>query len=336
MPTCEYDIMKKTLDILLLVTSLGLCLVNSASTIAAEPQQRSMRYTHRPKEEAAAWQKQVRAELWKVLKIDDLRTEKIPLGAEILSTKDMAGYTMHEVRIRATATRTIPVALTIPKKGTSPFPAVVCIHGHGGNRHVVYDPKTIYKGFAAKLAEAGVVTIAADVGQHDLHDTDRTLIGERLWDLIRCVDYLASRSDVDARRIGCAGLSLGGEMAMWLGAMDTRIVGTVSAGFLTVMDQMEQNHCMCWKFPGLRERVDYADIYSLIAPRGLQCQNGRKEPPTQFTVELARTAMREIQYIYADFRATPNLGLVVHDGAHEIDLPSLMAFFRNHLHLDRP
>ena len=75
---------------------------------------------------------------------------------------------------------------------------------------------------------------------------------------------------------------------MWLGALDTRLAATVSSGFLTTMDQMEQNHCMCWKFEGLRALVDYADIYSLTAPRALQCQNGLREGPTDFWVPIAR------------------------------------------------
>jgi len=137
--------------------------------------------------------------------------------------------------------------------------------------------------------------------------------------------------EVDKNRIGCAGLSLGGEMAMWLGAMDERIHATVSSGFLTKMDQMEQNHCMCWKFPGLRELVDYTDIYSLIAPRALECQNGLKEPPTDFTVPLAREAMKEIEVIYKDFNHPENVILVAHEGAHEIDLPTLLDFFRTKL-----
>jgi len=45
-------------------------------------------------------------------------------------------------------------------------------------------------------------------------------MGERLWDAMRCIDYLESLSQIDKKRIGCAGLSLGGEITMWLGAMD--------------------------------------------------------------------------------------------------------------------
>ncbi len=136
---------------------------------------------------------------------------------------------------------------------------------------------------------------------------------------------------VDPQRIGCAGLSLGGEMTMWLGAMDTRIAATISSEFLTVMDQMEKNHRMCWKFDGLRERIDYADIYSLTAPRPLQCQNGLKEGPTQFHVPIARKAMQEIRVIYDDYGKKRNAELDVHPGGHEIDLPALLEFFKKHL-----
>ncbi len=156
-------------------------------------------------------------------------------------------------------------------------------------------------------------------------------MGERLWDLMRCVDYLESLPQVDKTRIGCAGLSLGGEMAMWLGAMDERIAATISAGFLTNMDHMEQNHCLCWKFEGLRELVDYADIYSLIAPRPLQCQNGLLEPPTQFYVPLARQAMEEVRTIYKDMARPENVVFDVHNGGHVIDLPGLTYFLDKHL-----
>jgi acetyl esterase/lipase len=156
-------------------------------------------------------------------------------------------------------------------------------------------------------------------------------MGERLWDLKRCVDYLRKLPEVDPSRIGCAGLSLGGEMAMWLGAMDERIAATVSCGFLTMMDQMEQNHCMCWKFDGLRALVDFPDIYALIAPRPLQCQNGLKEPDTQFTVPLARRALAEIESIYRDLGALDKATLVAHEGAHEIALEPMYAFLKQYL-----
>ena len=294
---------------------------------------RTLQYTSRPPAEAEVWQTEVRRQMSRPLKLDDMLAPggRVPLDASIVSSASCDTYIRQEVELSSTDGRRISAVLTTPQGGNGPFPGVVCIHGHGGDRHAVYDRASIYCGFATSLAERGVVTISTDVGQHEVYEQDRTLMGERLWDLIRCVDHLGSLPAVDGTRIGCAGLSLGGEMAMWLGAMDERIQATVSSGFLSRMDQMEQNHCMCWKFPGLRERVDYADVYSLIAPRALQCQNGLQEEPHGFTVPIAREALAEIQVIYDDFGRPENLVFVAHEGGHVVDLPNLTAFVEENL-----
>ncbi|MFH1940500.1 MAG: alpha/beta hydrolase family protein [bacterium] len=292
-----------------------------------------MKYTSRQADKAIAWQKEVRSKLFQTLKMDDLisRKKPIPFDAKVISSQKKP-YLFQEIEINSTPGRLIKILLTMPTDRKGLLPAVVCIHGHGGSRHSVYDFESVhYVGFAAVLAEKGYITISTDVGQHEVYEEGRLLMGERLWDLMRCADYLASLDEVDQSRIGCAGLSLGGEMAMWLGAMDERIQATVSSGFLTKMDQMEQNHCMCWKFPGLRELVDFADIYSLTAPRALLCQNGLQEDPTQFPVPLAREALKEIEVIYADMNRPENVALVAHDGGHVIHLPSLLTFFEKHL-----
>ncbi|MFZ2053848.1 MAG: alpha/beta fold hydrolase [Candidatus Aminicenantales bacterium] len=297
----------------------------------AAPKRRTMKYTPRSRRAAVAWQKDLRRGLFGLLKMNDLLKAKIPFDTRLITSEERPEYVYQEIEFNSTPGRRIKAIVTTPRSGTPPYPAVVSIHGHGGSRYVVYDRSNVYKGFAAELAETGYVTIAVNVGQHEVYEPGRTLMGERLWDVMRCVDYLASMKEVDKAAIGCAGLSLGGEMAMWLAAMDERVAACVSAGFLTVMDQMEHNHCMCWKFEGLREFVDFADIYSLIAPRPLQCQNGLLEPPTMFVVPLARQALEEIRLIYSDMGKPENAVLAVHHGEHEVDVPSLLEFFRHFL-----
>jgi len=304
-----------------------------------------MKYTTRSADGAKAWQSDVRAKLLARLKLDHLVREKkaIPLEPRKLSSTDKGSYRVEELEINSTADWRIRIIVTTPVSQKRPWPAVVCIGGHGSNQYSPYDANTvakepvkaqtdrIYKGFGTALAARGYVTISTTVSRHDLREPRRLLMGERLWDLMRCVDYLESLPEVDKTKIGCAGLSLGGEMAMWLGAMDERIAATVSAGFLTNMDHMEQNHCMCWKFDGLRELVDYADIYALTAPRPLQCQNGLLEPPTQFYVPLAREAMEEVRTIYKDLARPENVVLDVHPEGHVIDLPALLYFLDKYL-----
>jgi len=307
----------------------------------AESPLRTRQYSSGSASDALAWQQDVRRDLWRALRLDDLvgpdglagQREPIPFAARVTDEEERDGYLLRQLELNATPDRRMPALLTVPpaEPASAPAPAMVCIHGHGGNRFAVHDADSIYSGLAPALAQRGYATMAVDVGQHEVHEEGRIVMGERLWDLVRCVDYLQSLPGVDGGRVGCAGLSLGGEMAMWLGAMDTRIAVEVSAGFLTNMDHMEQNHCMCWKFDGLRELVDYADIYALTAPRPLMCQNGLLEPETQFHVPLARQALEEIIPIYRDLGRPAHVVLHVHGGGHEIDLPPLLDFVDRHL-----
>lgn len=295
-----------------------------------ESLERKMRFRADTAEETVRWQKSSRRKLVELLKLDELvETNRLdakgapglPLATKVLSTEDKQKFTRHEIEINSTRTRRIRAVLTIPLPLDGEFPAVVCIHGHGGDRNVVYRYDSPYRGFALLLAESGYVTISTDVGQHKVYEDGRTLMGERLWDVIRCVDYLTTREEVDPQRIGCAGLSLGGEMTMWLGAMDTRITATVSSGFLTTVDNMLQGHCPCWNFPGFTENFDFADIYSLVAPRHLQCQNGKLErAPGGFPVFLAEKAMTEIKACYEVFGQTERVQLLVHPAGHIFDV----------------
>lgn len=268
---------------------------------------RARRYPSASSSSAATqWQRSLRAELFGLLNLEDLVAGDVPLDPEPSEIVEFDGYYRFEATLSSTTTRRFQATLTLPDRSrTQAVPAVVCIHGHGGTSASVYENDSIYKGFASALAARGYATIAADIGQHEVYEPGRLLMGERLWDLMRCVDYLEAMPKVDSRHIGCAGLSLGGEMAMWLGAMDERIVAEFSSGFLTTMDQMESKHCMCWKFDGLRELVDFADLYALTAPRALMCQNGLQEQDTHFQVPLARQALSEIEPAYDDL-AVPN------------------------------
>jgi hypothetical protein len=297
-----------------------------------------MRFSAATPADAHRWNNDCRKLVFDLLKLTDLQktraaaAKEIPFDAKVLSTEEREGYVWKEIEFNSTPTRRIKAVVTVPKsadeKSQKKHPAVVCIHGHGGERKIVYDPKSLYSGFATKLAEDGYVTISTDVGQHKVYEEGRTLMGERLWDVLRAADYLTTRPEVDAERLGCGGLSLGGEMAMWLGAMDPRMKVTVSSGFLTTMSGIDNDSCcLCWKFPGLTENFEFCDIYSMIAPRGLTCQNGEKErAPGGFPIDVAKPAMAEIERAYAVFDSKKNAVLDIHPGGHVYVVPTAHAF----------
>lgn len=293
------------------------------------PVLRAGKYTPGTRKGALAWQRELRGSFLQLLKMEDLVAHKtrLPLNPRTISSEDKGAFVLHEMEINSTPDSRIKVVLTVPRNVAESCPAVVAIAGHSGTRHSCYQGR----GFATLLAEKGYVTVSTRISQHSVREQERSMMGERLWDLMRCVDLLASRREVDPGRIGCAGNSLGGEMAMWLAAMDERIAATMSAGFLTRMDQLEENHCRCWKFPGLRTLADFSDIYALTAPRPLMCQNGLQERPTWFTVPLAREALADIKPIYEVLGAPEHLEFLAHEGGHVIEIPSLLAFLGKHL-----
>ncbi len=346
--------MKRILTVSVIFTFLATYSMASIAESSHEeaPKTRQMRYSPRSEADALQWQTQLRTELFRVLKIDDLaaRQTPIPFAEECTSSTDMKTYRTKELQIQLTPTRRIPIILTLPPADAKgPFPAVVCINGHGGDRHSPYFQETFkresdiaaqdqaYSGFGTLLAERGFVTVSTDMDvrtestDHKVFDSARTLMGERLWCAMRCVDYVASLPDVDASRIGCAGLSLGGEMAMWLAAMDTRVSACVSCGFLGYMEDYEKyNACPCWKAPGLQELIDFPDLGSLAAPRPLQCQIGYQESGS-LTTSAARRAMEEVRQTYVDLGKPENAILDIHGGGHVVDTPSLIWFLEKHL-----
>jgi predicted dienelactone hydrolase len=144
---------------------------------------------------------------------------------------------------------------------------------------------------------------------------------------MRCVGYLTTRPEVDAERIGCAGLSLGGEMAMHLGAADTRVKAIEDSSGLTTVAALLIGGCPCWKFPGYVENFDTPDFFCMIAPRWVMTQNGEKDNCVAFLPKFARPAFeKEVLPCYRLFGHEERAVLLIHPGGHEFGSASAIPF----------
>jgi len=99
------------------------------------------------------------------------------------------------------------------------------------------------------------------------------------WDDMRTVDYLASRPEVDAKRIGCVGVSLGGYRSLLLAGLDDRIAAGCVVGFMSTVRPMIRKHMDTHSFvhfiPGVHARLDLPDVVALRVPKPLlvlQCR----------------------------------------------------------------
>ncbi len=103
--------------------------------------------------------------------------------------------------------------------------------------------------------------------------------GVTAWDDIRTVDYLVSRPEVDAGRIGCVGVSFGGWRSLFLAGLDDRIAAGCVVGFMSTVKPMIKRHMDTHSFvhfvPSLHRRLDLPDVVSMRAPKPLlvlQCR----------------------------------------------------------------
>ena len=95
--------------------------------------------------------------------------------------------------------------------------------------------------------------------------------GVMFWDDIRTVDYLLTRPDVDPKRIGCVGLSVGAVRSAHLAALDDRIKAGVVVCWMTSFPAQLKKHIRntighTKVVPGLYRHLDYPDVASIAMP----------------------------------------------------------------------
>jgi hypothetical protein len=113
----------------------------------------------------------------------------------------------------------------------------------------------------------------------------RVLWGMMVYDSLRAIDYLTTRPDVDANRIGTLGLSMGSTMAWWVAALDTRVKVCVDLCCLTDYQALIETrgldgHGIYYYVPRLLKYFSTAEINALIAPRAHLALAGDFDPLT--------------------------------------------------------
>jgi len=291
------------------------CLLMGLAACAAGgqvPAKFEMPFTAKTREEAVEWQKRARGRLLDLVERQTTRisTEEVALDVRSGEPKDMGDYTLYEQRFRGSNRTGVfyPLRLAIPK-GKGPFPAMLCLHGHGGKAQEVFDPKTLYHGFADRFARGGYVVAAPSLPHHKY-------AAMALWDLMRCVDILAERPEVDPERIGVAGLSMGGEWTMWLAACDERLKAAVVSGWMcTTEGVFSVPNCACWCLPGFVELMDACEVHLLIAPRPLLFESAEQDGC--FPIRYAKQGFARVKAGYEVFGAGGKVQQDVFSAGHE-------------------
>jgi dienelactone hydrolase len=146
--------------------------------------------------------------------------------------------------------------------------------------------------------------------------------GVMFWDDVRSVDYLVSRPEADARRIGCVGLSVGGVRSAHLAALDDRIQAAVVVGWMTsfpaqLAHRVRHTIGHTKLVPGLYRHMDYPDVASLAMPSPLLVINGGKDE--LFEPAGVRASFAKLQACYAKAGFPERLRTRIYDTPHELN-----------------
>ena len=247
-------------------------------------------------------QQEVRARILDLMGGGFART---PLNAKVVGTTQMDGFRIEKVLYESQPGFYVTALFYVPTPVTNAkLPAIVMAPGHGasgkagdfamaslfarnGFAVLSYDPigqgERLQYPDPAKATEMqrgdpypGASSATRATGEHGEAGLQPTLIGDAVaryfaWDGVRAVDYLVSRPEVDAQKIGAFGCSGGGAMTALLSAADKRVKATATACYLTSFDTLlpsigaqdaEQS------VPGFIESgFDFPDWIEVAAPR---------------------------------------------------------------------
>jgi Abhydrolase family len=308
-----------------------------------------LRLTFRATTQAQAelWQGQLRAKLTELIGGFPART---PLNFQSLEVKNYPGYRREKFVFQSRPHLGVLGYLLVPTGKAAPHATVVCVPGHGrgvddivgiDERGEDRTKKPFYAyDFAIQVVEHGMAAVAiepmafgcrrdAASRAKGLRESacqpsagsallfGQTMVGWRVWDVMRTIDWIETRPELDAKRIGCMGISGGGTVTQFGSALDLRIKAVFVSGYLnTFRDSiMSVSHCIDNYVPGILNWAENYDVAGLIAPRFFFSEGGSRDPI--FPVHATQEAFAKVKRVYEVFGVPEHAQQEIFEGVHE-------------------
>ncbi|HBJ85063.1 MAG TPA: dienelactone hydrolase [Verrucomicrobiales bacterium] len=306
-----------------------------------------------------AWQQQqgaIRAKLNELL--GDLPPRPPVSAFQVIAKEDKGAYTLETIQFDNGAGEIVKGFLFIPKTATAQTqaPAILYCHWHGGqydigkNELLGTNATPVAPGPA--LAEAGYVVLGIDApcfGERNGQGPDgpqqkggagemtaakfhlwagRTLWGMIVRDDLTALDYLCSRPEVDAARVGVTGISMGSTRSWWLMALDDRPRAAVCVACMTRYEEliragMLKSHGIYYFVPGMLKHFDTEAVIALGAPRAMLFMTGDQDGGSP--IEGVRRLGEIVSQVYAlhGEAATGHFQNVIYPGVGHDYLPEM-------------
>ena len=323
---------------------------------------RRLRFQASTKRQAEEWQKALRAKLIEL--IGGIPSARPPLRPVTLETRAFPGYRREKIVFDSRPGVSVLAYLLLPERAQPPAATVICVPGHGrGVDDIVgideqglerTDKAGYQHDFAIQVAEAGMAAVAIEPMAFGCRRDPinarqglsrkgcepaaggalligETMIAWRVWDVMRTLDYVATRPELDASRVGCMGISGGGTATLFSAAVEPRLRAAMVSGYLnTFRDSIGSlAHCIDNYVPGILNWAEMHDIAGLIAPRPLFVESGEKD--NIFPIAASIESFQHVREIYAIFQAADRVEQEVFPGEHSFWGQRGIPFMARHL-----
>ena len=194
-----------------------------------------------------------------------------------------------------------------------------------GERSRFWDPQKARSRFNLSCGEHAVLG-------NPLYLLGTNLARYRIWDGMRALDYLSSRPEVDASKIGCAGNSGGGTLTAYIAALDSRVSAAAICCYITTLrrrmaNRIEQDPSSDPEqdiFGFVSEGIDHAGLLAMIAPRPTLLGTARFD---FFPIEGARESFAEARRLYQVAGAGDRIERVEAAEKHGLSAPLRLAVY---------
>ncbi len=231
-----------------------------------------------------------------------------------------------------------------PKVVKKKLPAILYVCGHSGRGRD--GNKTAFQDHGMWFARNGYVCLVVDTlqlgevagvhhGTYNLrrwwwHSLAYTPAGVECFNGIRAIDYLVSRPEVDADRIGVTGISGGGASTLWITAADDRVKVAVPVSGMSDLEsyvghKVINGHCDCMFLVNLH-RWEWTTIAALAAPRPMLFANSDND--RIFPMDGNRRIIARLRQVYKMYGKPDLVDEYVSKGGHDYRPDLRLAIFR--------
>ncbi len=288
--------------------------------------------------DAASVRKRFRDHLRELLALPSARS---PLEPKVLSSGSRPGVTIEEFEYRSEEQIRVPGWFMTPSEVKRRFPVVLYVTENGKDASMDESSEmqaVVQLGFALcaiGLRGQGKTTPSfpaeaplgySSGGGKRLRDDyawasltlGKPVLGQQVWDFLRCLDYVQTRSDVDEARIRVFGIGGGGLVTLLGGVLDDRphafLCERMIADFRSVLESEEYSVELSWLVPGILRAFDLPDLAACLAPRPVWLLNTVGARNEILSESLLEARFKDAIHCYSTVGASQDFRMLVQPG----------------------